>query len=277
MRWLQFILSHSIFISICAVALCFQTYQLLHIAFNFYVFGLVFFATLSSYNFYWLISNYDFSLNAVDLRKYFIERFSNIAIFLIAASGMAFCLYYLPAVFPAVLVAVFLTILYSIPLWPLKKLAFTRKAGFLKTGLLAFTWAFVTVIIPLQQNGMVNANAVGILFLARFLFMLLLCVIFDSRDIHVDKIRSLSSLATDVSHKLLRLIMSVVFICYVAAVFILRYYFDDNAQFIAFLITGLATLLVYRLSLKKQGYFFYYFLVDGLMLFSAAASYVASI
>lgn len=277
MRWLHFILSHSIFISICAAALCFQTYQLLHISASLYVYGLVFFATLSSYNFYWLISNYDFSFNAGDLRNYFIERFSNMFILLIAGSGMAFCLYFLPAVMPAALVAVFLTILYSIPLWPVKKLAFARKAGFLKTGLLAFTWTFVTVMIPVQQDVSVSVFAVGLLFTARFLFMLMLCVIFDSRDIHVDKIRSLSSLATDVSRKSLRLIMSVVFICYLIAGFILRYYFDDNAQLIAFLITGLMTLLVYRLSLKKQGYFFYYFLVDGLMLFSAAATYVASI
>ncbi len=277
MRWLHFILSHSFFISFCAVALCFQTYLLLGISANIYVYGLVFFATLSSYNFYWLISNFHFNFNAGDFKIYFTERFSNLFVLVIAGSGMLFCLYFLPVVLPVVLIAVFLTILYSLPLWPLKKLAFTRKAGFLKTILLAFTWTFVTVIIPVQQSGMVYSNALGILFTARFLFMLMLCVIFDSRDIQVDKIRSLSSLATDVSHDTLRLIMSVVFICFLFAGFIFRYYFDDNSQIIAFFITGLMTLLVYRLSLKKQGYFFYYFLVDGLMLFSATASYVASI
>jgi hypothetical protein len=31
--------------------------------------------------------------------------------------------------------------------------------------------------------------------------------------------------------------------------------------------------VVYKLSLKPKGYIFYYFLVDGLMLLSAAASY----
>jgi len=32
---------------------------------------------------------------------------------------------------------------------------------------------------------------------------------------------------------------------------------------------------VYRLSLRKQGYLFYYFGVDGLMLFSSLATIVA--
>ncbi len=276
MRWLHFILSHSIFISFCAAALCYQTFSLLHIPVNNFIYGLVFFATLSSYNFYWLVSKYHFSNNSSP-GKFLLIHASNVFIFLIAGLGLAYCLHFLPAVIPAVSVAILLTLLYSLPLWPVKKPAFVHKAGFLKTVLLAFTWTYVTVMIPVQEAIYINSLSVGLLFTARLLFMLMLCIIFDSRDISVDKIHSLRSLATDVSRKTLQFIMATVFMLYLATGFLLRYYFNDNAQVIAFLITGLLTLLVYRLSLKKQGYFFYYFLVDGLMLFSAAATYVASI
>ena len=276
MRWLHFILSHSIFISFCAAALCYQTFELLHIPFNNFIYGLVFFATLSSYNFYWLVSKYHFrNNNGPD--KFLVTHFSNVFIFFIAGLGLVYCLYFLPAIVPAVSVAILLTLLYSLPLWPVKKPAFFGKAGFLKTILLAFTWTYVTVMIPLQQAFYISSLSVGLLFAARFLFMLMLCVIFDSRDISIDKIHSLNSLATDVSRKTLQFIMAIVFILYLAIGFFLRYYFNDNAQVTAFLVTGLLTLLIYRLSLKKQGYFFYYFLVDGLMLFSATATYVASI
>jgi len=44
----------------------------------------------------------------------------------------------------------------------------------------------------------------------------------------------------------------------------------------AFLITGGFVWWVYTLSLKNQGYLFYYFLVDGLMLVSATVSVIAS-
>jgi hypothetical protein len=173
--------------------------------------------------------------------------------------------------------AVLLTLLYSVPLWPVKRLAFTRKAGFLKTVLLSFTWTYVTVIIPAHQSIYISNLSLALLFSARFLFMLMLCIIFDSRDIHVDKIHALRSLATDVSRRTLAIIMALVFCLYLVCGLFLRYYFDSDAQIFAFLITGIFTLLVYRMSLKKQGYFFYYFLVDGLMLFSSIATFIASI
>ncbi len=276
MKWLQFILSHSVFISLCAFALCWQSFLLLHITIDYTICLLIFFATLSSYNFYWLISKYHFS----DKRGLLIllqQNFSNVFFFVIAAIGLLSCLYERTLLLPPVIIAILLTLLYSVPLWPVKLLAVTRKAGFIKTVLLAFTWTYVTVIVPSQEGIFIESVSVALLFTARFLFMLMLCIIFDSRDINVDKIHSLRSLATDVSRKALSLIMIIVFTCYIVTGFLLRYYFDDVEQVIAFFITGLVTLLVYRLSLKQRGYFFYYFLVDGLMLFSAAATFVASI
>lgn len=276
MRWLQFILSHSIFISLCAAALCWQAFILLNLRVDYFICSLVFFATLSSYNFYWLISKYHFS-DKKNMAGFLGKHFSNVFFFLLAALGLLVCLFVRPQLLPAIGISVLLTLLYSIPLWPVKKLIFTRKVGFLKTVLLAFTWTYVTVIIPAQQIIFISSISVTLLFTARFLFMLMLCIIFDSRDITVDKIHSLRSLATDVSQQTLSVIIGIVFTCYLATGFLLRYYFDDTAQLVAFFITGFVTLLVYRLSLKKQGYFFYYFLVDGLMLFSAVATFVASI
>ena len=276
MKGLQFILSHSIFISFCAAALCFQTFQLLHIKPDYFIYGLIFFSTLCSYNFYWLISKYYFTKINTDLYDFILRNISNIVVFLIAAIGLFFCLYSIPVELPVILVAVFLTLLYSMPLWPIKKLAFTRKAGFLKTIILAFTWTYITIIIPARVADQVSNIAIGLLFIARFLFMLMLCIIFDSRDIHIDKIRSLRSLATEVSRNTLHWIMIVVFVLYIIAGILLRYYFDDNAQVMAFLITGIFTFYIYKMSLSKRGYVFYYFIVDGLMLFSAIATFVAS-
>lgn len=196
---------------------------------------------------------------------------------LLAGIGFCYNIYFSKDLFPAFFIAILLMLLYTVPLWPIKQLAFTRRTGFLKTVLLAFTWAYITVILPVQQSVPVNGFSVGFLFSARFLFMLMLCIIFDSRDSRVDKIRSLRSLATDVSKEALSCIMRIVFTLFIGAGFLLRYYFNDIAQVIAFFITGLMTMLVYRLSLKNRGYLFYYFLVDGLMLFSAVATFVASI
>ena len=275
MRFLHFILSHSIFISLCAVSLCYQTYTLLHIDSNIIVYAFVFFATLSSYNFYWLLSKYRLS-NFISIPDFVSINFSYLLLVGFAGAGMFFCLYLLPSLINYAAVAVLLTLLYSLPLWPsFRYSVILRKAGFLKPVLLAFTWSFVTTIIPAAPVLSSSSATVISLLTARFFFMFLLCIIFDRRDANVDKINGLHSLATDVSRHILKTLMVLAFVIFIAAGLLFRYYFNDNAQLIAFFITGILIWWVYRASLKKQGYVFYYFVVDGLMLFSAGATFIA--
>ena len=276
MKWLKFILSHSIFISLCAVALCYQTFTLLHLQSNNYYYGFVFFATLSSYNFYWLISKYSFS--RLQPAAYFIRKnFSYLLLFFTAGFGMLFFLYFLADYFLYIGVGILCTVLYSLPLWPFKFVKFAQKAGFLKPVLLAFTWAFITVVVPAVPILHANLLPVSSLLIARFFFMLLLCIIFDMRDAKIDKIHALHTLATDVSLRSLQIIIYFVFGLYILAGLFVREYFHDSAQLVAFAATGLLVWIVYKLSLKSRGYLFYYFLVDGLMIISAIATYVAAI
>jgi hypothetical protein len=46
---------------------------------------------------------------------------------------------------------------------------------------------------------------------------------------------------------------------------------------VALQVSALTVLLVYWLSLKKRGYIFYYFIVDGLMFLSALLTTLATI
>ena len=277
MRFLHFILSHSFFISLCAVSLCYQTYALLQIDPNTIVYAFVFFATLSSYNFYWLLSKFRFS-KFISAADFISINFFNLLLVGIAGAGMFFCLYLLPSLITYALFAVVLTFLYSIPLWPpFRHVIILKKTGFLKPVLLAFTWSFVTTIIPASQVLSSSSAAVISLLTARFFFMFLLCIIFDRRDAIVDKINGLHSLATDVGKNMLKNLVLITFIIFIVSGLFIRYYFKDNAQLIAFFITGLMIWWVYRASLKKQGYVFYYFVVDGLMLFSAGATFIADL
>jgi 4-hydroxybenzoate polyprenyltransferase len=275
MRLLFFILSHSIFIAICAVALCFQTALLLHINLTAWLYSFVFFSTLCSYNFYWLLSGFTFSEQPL---KLFLKAYhTNVIVFFIAAIGLLFSLPHISNLLPAIILSLVFTLLYTIPLLPFKALHFARKVGLLKTLLLAFTWAFVTVYIPYKQVPTSDTLTLLLLFNNRFLFMLILCIIFDARDTKVDKIRGLQSLTTLVTPVTIRYIMGAVFMAYIINGVVFRIYYNEPMQIIALLVTGIVAAVVYFFSLKKQGYFFYYFLVDGLMLFSAIAAYVASI
>lgn len=276
MKWLQFILSHSIFIAFCAVALAFQTAQLLHLAHNLFGYGFIFFATLCSYNFYWILSKISFAKKNTVVRLLQYES-TGFVLLVISALGSGICLYGSGLLIGHVVTAVLLTVLYSIPLFPVPFLQFTRKAGVLKTILLAFTWAYVTAFIPMQKSYGLLDHADLFVISRRFLFMLMLCIIFDNRDKAIDKIRGLHSLATDLKPGMLKLLVYIIF----AALFVSNFFYPDHHitfnQSIALQISTLALLSVYFYSAKMRGYLFYYFIVDGLMLFSALATYIAGI
>ena len=276
MKWFHFILSHSIFVAFCAVGLSYQTVLLLHLSASVYLYGFIFFATLCSYNFYWLLSKYSFR-HDIPLTGFFKKERDEIVLLSLSVVGLAICFVHVHLSYYVIIAAASLTGLYAMPLLPFNFLKFTRKAGVMKTTLLAFTWSFVTVFIPLQKASFLLTDLEFFILTRRFLFMLMLCIIFDNRDIAVDKIRGLRSLATDLSVKTMRYLIYSIFIILFATNFLFRYYGISIAQSIALQISTIALLITYYYSTKKQGYLFYYFFVDGMMLFSAAATYVASI
>ncbi|RYF90033.1 MAG: hypothetical protein EOO03_04590 [Chitinophagaceae bacterium] len=236
----------------------------------------VFFATLSSYNFYWLLSKYSFNKSRT-LPDFFSSNRWYVLMFLTAGAGMLICLSFLPQLVIYVAVGVALTVAYSLPLWPVGWAKHLRKIGVLKTILLAFTWAYITVLLPGAPVVHDKPAAVLSLGIARFFFVGMLCVIFDRRDAAVDASHNIHSIATDLSKATLHKMMLLAFIIYQAAGLLVRYRFADIYQFIAFIFTGLVVGWVYLLSLKPRGYLFYYFVVDGLMIFSAAITFIANL
>lgn len=276
MRWLHFVLSHSIFVSVCAAALCYQTYVLLNLPPDNIVYLVVFSSTLCSYNAYWLLSKLYFS-KTVSWIQFIRSHLSNVLLCSLSLLSLIVCLIYMPEVIKFLVIAGILTVLYTIPVWPGRILNPIFNLGFIKTVLLALTWTYVTIAVPAQVRIAEIDYPAVLLFLTRFLFMLMLCSIFDSRDSEVDKVHGLKSLATDVTGQALKIIMLTTFALYIITGIILRFELQSLAQTVAFIITGATVLIVYFLSLKKQGYIFYYFIVDGLMLFSAIATFLAAI
>jgi hypothetical protein len=276
MKWLRFILSHSIFIAFCAVALAFQTALLLKLHNLVYDYGFIFFATLCSYNFYWVVSKITFA-KSHSVGNLLRTEVVSLSIMLMSAVGLLYCFYQSSLHSGIVLSAILLTVFYVIPLLPFRYLQFTRKAGVLKTMLLAFTWAYVTVFIPLHKNYLQLNNADLFVFTRRFLFMLMLCIIFDNRDKAIDKIRGLHSLATVLKPQVLQILIYFIFATLFISNFLYRDYGISFRQSVALQVSTMALLAVYFYAAKKRGYFFYYFFVDGMMLFSALATSIASI
>lgn len=276
MKWLHFILSHSIFVAVCAVALSFQTSQLSGITVDPFIYSFIFFATLCSYNFYWILSKINFAGQA-SMATVLLKESAGFLLLLISGVGLTVCFFQSTLNLTYVLVAIALTVIYSVPLLPVKIIQFTRRLGVLKTVMLAATWAYVTAFLPMQKAFHLLDNADLFIISRRFLFMLMLCIIFDNRDKAVDKIRGLRSLATDLRPAAMNWLIYLIFFLLFTSNFFYRNYGISLGQSIALQVSTLALLVVYFFSTKRQGYLFYYFLVDGLMLFSALATFIGSI
>jgi hypothetical protein len=276
MRLFKFFLSHSLLIAVCSAGLTYQSMLLLGLPIHTQLLCLVFFSTLAGYNFYWILAQ-QYAVQLISLKPFLSTLWSYLMLLLLSAIAIVWILIQLPAMIPWVGMAVVLTIVYSVPLWPLPKKRFIEKAGFIKTLLLAFTWTFVTVGFPVRV-GMVKVDGlVWMLCLLRWVFILLLAIIFDTRDIAIDRMRAFHSLATDLAPQLMKIMVKILFLLYTLLLVGLTMGGMDVYQVISLALSGIALWVIYRMSLTKRGYYFYYFLVDGLMLFSTIASFVASI
>ena len=247
----------------------------MHLPVNFHLIAFVFFATLCSYNFHYILGY--FSSGQKISVSFLYSKYT--ALFFLMTGSIGVLLFFSAAHIRLinVVIAFLITLTYSLPLLPFKQLAFTRKAGFIKTLLLAFTWMFVTAYLPLSQNDAAFTTA-GILLMAkRFLFMLMLCILFDNRDVTVDKVRGLRSLATDLSPNAMQWLIVVIFLMLFTINFLLGHHGITARQVLALQLAAFINVIIYFFSRKKQSYFFYYFVVDGMMVLMTLLTTIASI
>ncbi len=272
MRFFHFFVSHSIFISCCAVGLCVETCLLFGLPILYPILGFVFFSTLCSYNFYWLLSKFSSNKNFSLLKK---NNITNLSMFFLGALGCVYFFFKANLLIEYVAISILLTMLYSMPLWPFSFSKKIQQLGFVKTILLAFTWAFVTVLFPFYTTS-IFGQVVLIFFIKRFLFMLLLCIIFDKREILVDKMQGLETLVTKMNqNKINKLYYSLLGVYFYFNVYFLLFNIS-NLYFIPSILISFILLFAYIKSLKPQGYLFYYFFIDGLMLVSFFTNCVAN-
>jgi 4-hydroxybenzoate polyprenyltransferase len=263
MHWIRFFFHYSFFAAVCAVALCVETALRFNLRHNPWLYILVFGATLCSYNLHWLLGS-TLSQTAQSLFKAIWHKGKGYLLVLLPGlCTAAIALWQLPALWIAIWPAVMASILYSLPLLPHKASGSLRKWGGVKTLLLAATWTYVTVIFTLLEA---NVPLSVLPILQRFVFILLLCLLFDLRDVDIDQERGIHSLATQLgsphSQRFFIFTWVVYIVCSIALV-------QTASNYIVIALLALAVLVMFRAAKQSRGYWFYYLGVDGLMIFSA--------
>jgi 1,4-dihydroxy-2-naphthoate octaprenyltransferase len=143
-----------------------------------------------------------------------------------------------------------------------------------KTFLLAFTWTYVTAIMPLwlyTDEWTINHTLFSI---NRFCLIYPICLLFDLRDREEDLNHGLTTLPARISGKTLRMLFySVLIFFLVSAILLLPEGFSPIQVWIL-LIPGLILSVLYPKSISSRSDYLYYFTLDGLMMLSGLLNIV---
>lgn len=273
-RLLEFILFTSIFVAGCAIGFCMETNILLGIPFNnFSFYAFVFGATIVQYNLHYIVKKVAVK-NSARLR--WSKRNKNIHVILLI-SGCFLILYSLFSFHLEHFIILFIlgciSFLYSFPFLPFSKKRRIKDYGFLKIITLSLLWTLVTVWFPVSGQSY-DPVLFAFVFVKRLVFMFILCLLFDMRDIQVDKSENINTLAVVLGLKksyLLSYVLLVVFIL----LSIGQYFYLSQMQFLLpMIISAAATLVTIESTKKSNSDFIYLAGIDGMMLMQAVLVYL---
>lgn len=274
---LHLFLFSSLFISFCAVLMVHQTNQLLQPHYkNTPLLSFVFFSTLCSYNIHWHLTPFS---SAEKIRSQWTRQHRSIhrILAIAGAAGSGWFFLSLLDKWIWILPSVLLTFLYTAPKLPFVLFHKLKKIAIGKTMYLAAVWVYVTTMLPLLISGK-PWNTKDILFCAaRFFLVYAVCILFDYRDREQDKQDGIRSMITFINEKGIDRLFVCSFLLFVTATCLLLLYNTGIPVIIAILVPGLLIALLYPYAKKNHSDYLYYFVLDGLLMFSSLLTLLLSI
>lgn len=273
----EFILFSSIFIAACAVSLCIETNVLLDVSlnsFSFYCF--VFGATIVQYNLHYSMKKV--AVKDSERLRWTLQN-KNLH-FVLLVTG---CLLILFSFFSFHLkhflilgVLGCISVLYSFPFLPFGKKKRIKDYGYIKIITLSLLWTLVTVWLPVS-NLVVNPALFVFVFVKRFVFMFILCLLFDVRDIEIDDKENIKTLAVMLGKKKSYSLSYFLLILFVALSVIQYFFYPQMVFLLAMLVSSVITWVIIELTKKTNSDFIYLAGVDGMMLVQAVLVYLFSL
>lgn len=152
-----------------------------------------------------------------------------------------------------------IAILYSLKFNFLGKEISLKSTSFLKVFLIAFVWAYITVILPVLEAGFTFSMFPFLLFLKRFLLIAALAIPFDIRDVEEDTLKKINTIPVvfgiPFAKKIALLLLSLFLVLSIS-----------GKDFFASL-PGVLFATVFILCEKKKGDYYYSFFGDGILIF----------
>ncbi len=265
----RFFVYSNLFIAVCTLLMIDQTYYLLlHTPTDKNLMGFAFSATICSYSFHWYLTSQSL-VESPRIEWLKRHRVFHLILFFIGLAGSCIFFFFLLPNWYWLAASAVITFLYSAPKIPHPWFRALRKIAVGKTIFLTLVWTYVTAILPaIIANNEFNIPII-LFIVSRFFFIYAICIMFDFRDRADDKVVGIRSMVTAFNEKgvdrLFFLSLAVFAIC---TVLLTRYDFSA-LNIILLLIPGVITAAIYNYAKRNFSDVLYYFILDGLMMFSA--------
>jgi len=162
------------------------------------------------------------------------------------------------------------TLAYSIPLIQIKKKFYSlRDIPFLKIFLIAFVWSTSTVVLPaLQTNLTLRSADLLLIFIQRFLFVFVITMPFDIRDLDKDKLSGIKTIPMLLG---IKKATNLSVLCLIIFIVLCIAQYSDKKKFVlaAMIISAFSTYLFMKLEKVKKSRYYHDFVLDGSLLLQA--------
>ena len=274
---LAFILFSSIFIAVCAVSFAIETNIILGLPLNsFGFYGFIFGATLFQYNLHYVQKN---KATANSARLAWSRKNKNIHYFLLVLAFLLIIIslvsFSLKHLYVLLLLGV-IAFLYSFPFLPFGKKKRLKEFGILKIITLSLLWTLVTVWFPVNTMSY-DPALFSFVFAKRFLFMFVLCLLFDIRDADIDSDNGIKTFPVRFGNTKSYLLAYLILGIFLLLSGFQYFYWGNSGIFIAMIISVLVTFLVIQMTKKNHSDYIFLAGIDGMMLLQALLVYVFSL
>lgn len=161
------------------------------------------------------------------------------------------------------------TFLYSAPKLPNHYLQQLRKLAFGKTIFLAAVWTYVTTALPFLIQAEPWNTAHTLFTISRYFAVYMICILFDYRDRTDDKNAGIRSLITFMDPAGIRRLFLFSFLIFILTTLGLYGQGIPAETLFLLIVPGFIVAGLYRRATRNFSDMLYYFVLDGLMAFSA--------
>ncbi len=158
-----------------------------------------------------------------------------------------------------------LSMLYVLPVFKNGKRL--RDINYVKIFIISLVWAGLTVLLPSVQSSGIGFDLLMIgLFLERFLFIFAITLPFDIRDLDVDRMTGVRTIAANIGERpTYYLSASLLILCSTLVLYLHFLEMLDSTILSIHLICNLITIIIIGLALRKKHDWYFTGALDGVM------------